>query len=157
MREITLITKKITVWGLPAPSPLICNCFKFNLSGVRVKSIIKSEASCSREGRKDETHPGVNLLPAIKQKWSEINKSTNQKQRNAYSQRGKKAYLILAIFSNPLHLFSCPKPGWYLCLSFSLDLEYIDSIKGLFSYQIDQQWPTCQKWYVDTFKVAFIK
>lgn len=45
MREITLITKKITLWGLPAPSPLICNCFKFNLSGVRVKGIIKSEAS----------------------------------------------------------------------------------------------------------------
>lgn len=84
MREITLITKKITAWGLPALLPLICNCFKFNLSGLRVKGIIKSEASCQREDEKGEDHPDVNLLPAIKQKWSEINKSTNQTRRNAY-------------------------------------------------------------------------
>lgn len=137
MREITLITKKITVWGLPAPLPLICNCFKFNLSGVRVKGIIKSEASCSREGGKGETHPGVNLLPAIKQKWSEINKSTNQKRRNACSREKGLSnfsdFLFLPLFT----IFSPPGPSLngIKCQSFLLDSEYIDSMTGLCSFQ----------------------
>lgn len=99
MREITLITKKITAWGLPALLPLICNCFKFNLSGVRVKGIIKSEASCHREDEKGEDHPDVNLLPAIKQKCSEINKSANQKRSNACcAEKGLSEFTDFALY-----------------------------------------------------------